>query len=87
MENDMQPFELYAVQCARHRGHKASSNVIGADINDSGADLSYYVWVARRAEEVFLIDTGFTPEAAGASGGREYYIRPLRWGGAQTACK
>jgi glyoxylase-like metal-dependent hydrolase (beta-lactamase superfamily II) len=39
-------------------------------------DLSYYIWVARRAEEVFLIDTGFTPEAAAASGGREYYIRP-----------
>lgn len=70
------PFELYAIQYARHRGRKASDNYIGADIHESGSDLAYYIWVARRGGEIYLIDTGFTAEAAAAAGGREYYYRP-----------
>src|SRR3546814_15571393 len=42
----------------------------GADFHDAGSDLDYYVWVARRGGEVYLVDTGFG-EAAARERGRE----------------
>lgn len=59
-------FELYAVRYARHTGRAASDNFIGADMHERGSDLEYFVWVARRSDRLFLIDTGFGPDAARA---------------------
>lgn len=61
---DLAPYELFAVRYATHSGRVASENFIGGDPHESGSDLDYYVWVARSAERVFVIDTGFTREMA-----------------------
>lgn len=69
MTDDVEPFELYALRYARHRGRQAQDNYLGgADFHDADSDLDYYVWVARRGTEVYLVDTGFGEEAARARG-------------------
>lgn len=70
-----EPFELFALRYATHAGRSAVDNFIGADLHEAGSNLDYYVWVARRAEKVFLIDTGFGQEAA-ARRGRTLFRRP-----------
>jgi glyoxylase-like metal-dependent hydrolase (beta-lactamase superfamily II) len=45
-----------------------SDNFIGGDSHESASPLDYYIWVARRADKVFVIDTGFGPEAAKTRG-------------------
>ena len=61
----MNPFELYAIRYARHGGRKAQDNYIGTvDFHDAESDLEYYVWVARRDSEVYVIDTGFEEKSA-----------------------
>jgi len=59
-----EPFELFAVRYAHHGGRKMSDNFIGGDIHESASPLDYFVWVARRSDKTFVIDTGFGPEAA-----------------------
>lgn len=59
-----EPFELFALKYARHTGRRAVDNFIGGDIHEQGDDLFYYVWVARRSDRVFVIDTGFGEDAA-----------------------
>jgi len=74
MSQALQPFELYALRYGRHRNRSASENYLGgADFHDSDSDLDYYVWVARRSEEIYLVDTGFD-EAAAKKRGRELLI-------------
>lgn len=63
------PFELYALLYAQHGNRPATLNYLGgADFHDATSDLYYYVWLARRDQEVFLIDTGFDQAAAQARG-------------------
>ena len=64
----IEPFELYAIRYANHSGRHLSDNYLGGDSHKGGADLDYYVWVARRSDRVFVIDTGFDEEAAKARG-------------------
>ncbi len=59
-----EPFELFALRYAHHSGRKASDNFIGGDPHESASPLDYFVWVARRSDKTFVIDTGFGPEAA-----------------------
>jgi glyoxylase-like metal-dependent hydrolase (beta-lactamase superfamily II) len=69
------PFELYAIKYARHGGRRAQDNYIGAtDFHDAESDLDYFVWVARRGSETFVIDTGFEEQAA-QERGRELITR------------
>jgi len=69
MSSQIQPFELFALLYARHTGRSAALNYLGgADFHDAESDLDYYVWVARRQGEIFLIDTGFGESAAQARG-------------------
>ena len=73
------PFELLAIRYARHTGRKASDNYISpVDFHDAASDLDYYVWVARRDKETYVIDTGFEAQAA-QERGREL-ITPVREG-------
>src|SRR5690606_5250765 len=58
---------------------KAQDNYMGAvDFHDAESDLDYYVWVARRGDEIYVIDTGFDEQAARARG-REL-LMPVREG-------
>jgi len=60
----IQPFELYAIRYARNGPRTTGRNMIGGDIHEIGSDLDYYVWVAKRSDRVFLIDTGMSKETA-----------------------
>jgi len=62
---DIEPFELLAVRYARHSGRQPHDNYVGhVDLHDAGCDLAYYVWVARRGKDTYVIDTGFEEQAA-----------------------
>jgi glyoxylase-like metal-dependent hydrolase (beta-lactamase superfamily II) len=60
----MEPFELFAIRYGHNRSRKASQNVIGGDLHEEHSDLDFYIWVAKRADRVFLIDTGMSEETA-----------------------
>jgi glyoxylase-like metal-dependent hydrolase (beta-lactamase superfamily II) len=75
MTTTPQPFELFALRYARFTGRSGADNFIGGDMHASGSDLDFFVWVARRSDRVFVIDTGFGPEAA-ARRGRTQFRRP-----------
>ena len=62
------PFELYALRYATHAGRTAKDNFLHADPHETGANLDYFIWLARRENEVFVIDTGFGSDAAKARG-------------------
>src|SRR5690606_40035675 len=69
LDPSLKPFELYAIRYARHTDRSPAENYMGhVDFHDAASDLAYYVWVARRDDEVFLVDTGFGEEAARARG-------------------
>jgi glyoxylase-like metal-dependent hydrolase (beta-lactamase superfamily II) len=73
------PFELFAIRYAHLSGRKAQDNYIGTvDLHDAESDLDYYVWVARRDKQVYVIDTGFG-EAAARARGREL-LMPVQEG-------
>lgn len=69
LNSSLEPFELYAILYARHSGRLAAHNYLGGgDFHDADSNLDYFVWVAKRGSEVYLIDTGFGQEAADARG-------------------
>jgi glyoxylase-like metal-dependent hydrolase (beta-lactamase superfamily II) len=59
-----EPWELLAIRYATHSGRRQSENFIGGDPHEAGADLDYYIWVARQPSRVFVIDTGFGAQQA-----------------------
>lgn len=63
-----EPFELFAVRYGRHTGRRATDNAIGADPHEAGTDLEYFVWVAKRSDQVHVIDTGFNATSAAERG-------------------
>lgn len=69
------PFEVYAIRYATVARH-ASENFIGGDVHEQAARMDYYVWVARRGDEVFVVDTGFN-EAAARRRRREFLGSPI----------
>lgn len=72
----IEPFELYAIRYARHTGRSMAQNYMGGgDFHDDDTNLDYYIWVARRGQQTFVIDTGFGPGAAAARG-RELFQEP-----------
>jgi glyoxylase-like metal-dependent hydrolase (beta-lactamase superfamily II) len=73
--NAIEPFEVFALHYARHGERKNSDNFLGGASDTPGSDLAYYVWVARRSDRVFVIDTGFGPQAA-TERGRELFEVP-----------
>lgn len=61
---NLQPFELFAIRYARNGPRTLGQNMIGGDIHETSSDLDYFVWVAKRSDRVFLIDTGMSEETA-----------------------
>jgi glyoxylase-like metal-dependent hydrolase (beta-lactamase superfamily II) len=64
MTNAIEPFTLFAIRYAHHAKRSASDNFIGGDLHEEASPLDYFVWVARRSDRVFIVDTGFGEEAA-----------------------
>lgn len=55
-------FELFALRYGHHGGRTDAMNFIAGDLHETGSDLDYFVWLARRGDRTFLIDTGFSEE-------------------------
>ncbi|WP_373356259.1 N-acyl homoserine lactonase family protein [Pseudoroseicyclus sp. CXY001] len=65
----MEPFELFALRYAHNGGRTGADNFVGGtDLHESSSPLDYYIWVARRSDRCFVIDTGFQKAAAEARG-------------------
>jgi len=76
MSESIAPFEVFAIRYAHHGGRRPEDNFIGGgDFHDADSDLDYFVWVLRRGQEVYLVDTGFS-EAAAQQRKRTLLIRP-----------
>lgn len=60
----MEPFELFAIRYAVNGPRMHGQNIMGGDPHESHSDLDFFVWVAKRSDRVFLIDTGSGQEAA-----------------------
>jgi glyoxylase-like metal-dependent hydrolase (beta-lactamase superfamily II) len=58
-----QPWEVYAIRYATV-ARKASENFIGGDAHEAGMPMDYFIWLARRGAESWIIDTGFNADAA-----------------------
>ncbi len=56
-------FELFALRYATH-DRRRNDNFIGGDPHDGPMPLDYFLWVARGASSVFVIDTGFDAATA-----------------------
>src|SRR5579883_2654515 len=64
MTDRIEPFDLFAIRYAHHAKRSASENFIGGDPHEEASPLDYFVWVARRSDRLFVVDTGFGTEAA-----------------------
>jgi glyoxylase-like metal-dependent hydrolase (beta-lactamase superfamily II) len=70
----IEPFELFAINFACHGGRRRDDNFIAPNLfaaSDPHLDdpnIFYYVWVARRSDRLFVIDTGFERRAAAERG-------------------
>jgi glyoxylase-like metal-dependent hydrolase (beta-lactamase superfamily II) len=60
----MDPFELYALRYAVNGPRTHGQNFIGGDPHEAHSDLDFYVWIAKRSDRAFMIDTGSSAEAA-----------------------
>ncbi|MGH8219218.1 MAG: N-acyl homoserine lactonase family protein [Steroidobacteraceae bacterium] len=69
------PFEVYAIRYATVE-RRGAENFIGGDPHESASRMDYFVWLARRGAETYLIDTGFN-EAAARRRKREFLRSPL----------
>jgi glyoxylase-like metal-dependent hydrolase (beta-lactamase superfamily II) len=72
-----EPFEVFALNYARHGNRRQSDNIIGGDLHETASDLAYFVWVARRSDKLYVIDTGFDEPAARARG-RQLIQKPAK---------
>lgn len=68
-------WEIYALRYAVHHRRAFENFLHPPDPHDVPMPMDYFVWVARQAERVIAIDTGFTPES-GARRGRTL-VRPV----------
>lgn len=60
----MDPFELYAIKYAHSGPRTLGDNMMGGDIHQSHSPLDFFIWVAKRGDRTFLIDTGMSAESA-----------------------
>lgn len=59
-----EPFQIIAIKYAHLGNRHPGENFILADPHEFASDLDYFVWVVRRSDCSYLIDTGFAQEAA-----------------------
>lgn len=71
------PYDLFALLYAETGARAECENMMGGSPSAPGDRLAYYVWLARRGDELWLVDTGFGAEAA-ARRGRNLLARPAR---------
>ncbi|WP_200959507.1 N-acyl homoserine lactonase family protein [Rhizobium sp. Root1203] len=60
----MEPFELFAIRYASKPMMTFAQTSIGGDLHEDHTPIDYFIWVAKRSDRVFLIDTGMGAETA-----------------------
>lgn len=60
----IEPFEIIAIRYAHLGNRHPGENFITSDPHEFASDLDYFVWVLRRSDHTFVVDTGFTKEEA-----------------------
>jgi len=60
----IEPFEIFAIRYAHLGSRHPGENFMLADPHEFASDLDYFVWVVRRSDCSFVVDTGFGKEAA-----------------------
>jgi len=60
---DIPNHELYAIRYATRPARRAS-HFMGGDPHDGPMDMDYFIWVAVSKSQAFVIDLGFSPQAA-----------------------
>lgn len=60
----IEPFELLALRYAHLGNRHPGENFLLADPHESASDLDYFIWVLRRSDATFVVDTGFAAAAA-----------------------
>jgi len=60
----IEPFEIFAIRYAHLGNRHPGENFVLADPHEFASDLDYFVWVLRRKDCSFVVDTGFDREAA-----------------------
>ena len=60
----IEPFEIFAIRYAHLGNRHAGENFALADPHEYASDLDYFIWVLRRSDATFVVDTGFGKEAA-----------------------
>ena len=58
----MEPFEVFAIRYGHLGNRHPGQSYILADPHEYGPDLDYFVWVVRRSDCMFVVDTGFAEE-------------------------
>ncbi len=71
-----EPFEVFAIRYARADNRHPGENFLLADPHEFASALDYFVWLLRRRDGCYLVDTGFSKEAA-AQRGREWLRCPV----------
>lgn len=71
----IEPFEIFALRYAHLSNRHPSENFLVSDPHEFASDLDYFVWVLRRSDRTFVVDTGFAQEAA-VRRGRELIRNP-----------
>ncbi len=73
--SELHPWEVYAIRYATV-ARRAAENFIGGDAHESAMHMDYFVWLARRGKEAWVVDTGFNADAA-LRRKREFLRSPL----------
>lgn len=60
----IEPFEVLALRYAHLGNRHPGENFILADPHEFASDLDYFVWIIRRGDAAFVVDTGFAQPAA-----------------------
>ena len=60
----VEPFEIFAIRYAHLGNRHPGENFVLADPHEFASDLDYFVWIVRRNDCTFVVDTGFGKEAA-----------------------
>jgi glyoxylase-like metal-dependent hydrolase (beta-lactamase superfamily II) len=69
----MEPFELFAIRYAEIGMRTYGQTKIGGDPHEDHTPLDFFVWVAKRSDRAFLIDTGMGADTAKRRG--ESFLR------------
>ena len=62
--SQMTPFEIFAIRYAHAGNRHPGQNFVLADPHEYAADLDFFIWILRRNDSTFVVDTGFAQEAA-----------------------